>query len=64
MLIDGEFKGAVLGHWRIGPHDIDDILVELDAKERQLRKEEIIEAVRIIYSTETTAILKYNGDVL
>lgn len=61
LLIDGEFKGAVLGHWRIGPHDIDDIRVELDPREAELRKEEIIEAVRIIYSTETTAILKYNG---
>jgi hypothetical protein len=29
LLIDGEFLGAVLGHWRIGPYDIDDIVVRL-----------------------------------
>ena len=27
LLIDGEFAGAVLGHWRIGPRDVDDILL-------------------------------------
>ena len=28
LLIDGMFGGAVLGHWRIGPHDVDDIVVK------------------------------------
>jgi len=28
LLIDGAFQGAALGHWRIGPHDVDDIVVE------------------------------------
>jgi predicted transcriptional regulator len=62
LLIDGEFNGAVLGHWRIGPYDIDDILVDLDQEEANARKEEIIDAVREIYSPEKTAILKYNGE--
>lgn len=64
LFIDGEFKGAVLGHWRIGPYDIDDIVVELDPQAAEARKEEIIEAVRKIYSPERTAILKYNGENL
>lgn len=61
LLIDGEFKGAVLGHWRIGPYDIDDVSLELEEQEAKSRKEEIIEAIRKFYSPETTSILKYNG---
>ncbi|MGE8203473.1 hypothetical protein ACQKP0_02835 [Heyndrickxia sp. NPDC080065] len=61
LLIDGEFKGAVIGHWRIGPYDLEDIVVE---PEVNTRKEEIIEAIRNIYPEDTTAILKYNGEDL
>lgn len=64
LLIDGDFKGVVLGHWRIGPYDIDDVRVELDPHEVEARKDEIISAVRKTYSPERTAILKYNGEKL
>ena len=45
LLIDGRFLGAVLGHWRIGPHDVEDIVVELPSPERSARREEILRAV-------------------
>lgn len=61
LLIDGEFKGAVLGHWRIGPHDVDDVIVELSAKERSARKAEILEAVSWQYQGENHRILAYDG---
>ena len=61
LLIDGEFKGAVLGHWRIGPHDVDDVIVELPAKERAARKAEILEAVSWQYAGENHRILAYDG---
>lgn len=61
LLIDGEFKGAVLGHWRIGPHDVDDVIVELPAKERVARKAEILEAVAWQYAGEYHRILAYDG---
>ncbi|MCT1904637.1 hypothetical protein [Oceanobacillus sojae] len=64
LLIDGEFKGAVLGHWRIGPHDIEDITLCLGEEEPETRKEEIISAVRTGYSVETTRILRFNGENL
>lgn len=64
LLIDGEFNGAVLGHWRIGPYDVDDILIDLDSYEAEARKEEVIQAVRKVYTSERTAILKYNGEKL
>lgn len=42
LLIDGEFRGAVVGHFRNGPYDLNDVIGELPVG----RMEEIIEAVR------------------
>lgn len=43
LLIDGEFHGASVGHFRNGPYDLNDIICDLpDAEER---KAEIIQAV-------------------
>lgn len=64
LLIGGEFQGAVLGHWRIGPHDVEDIVLDIRPEEANRRKAEIIEAVRGFYHEETSAILKYNGEPL
>jgi hypothetical protein len=64
LLIDGEFKGAVIGHWRIGPHDIDDVELNLSQEELEERKEDIIAAIRKGYSKDTTSILKFNGEPL
>lgn len=64
LLIDGEFKGAVLGHWRIGPYDVDDIVLDLDAEQADARKNEILDAIRLIYSPKHHAILKYNGAIV
>ncbi|MBA9086319.1 hypothetical protein FHR92_002792 [Fontibacillus solani] len=61
LLVDGVFRGVVLGHWRIGPYDIDDILMELDETETAERKEEVLHAVRKIYEPSYHAILRYNG---
>ncbi|MFD1176773.1 DNA glycosylase AlkZ-like family protein [Paenibacillus puldeungensis] len=61
LLVDGKFQGAVLGHWRIGPYDVDDIIIDLDDAETALRKDEVIAAVRAIYSPEYHRILRYSG---
>ena len=61
LLIDGAFQGAVLGHWRIGPHDVDDVVVELPAAERASRRDEILKAVAWGYNPPYSHILKYNG---
>ncbi len=43
LLIDGEFHGACVGHFRNGPYDLNDIICDLpDAEER---KDEIVAAV-------------------
>lgn len=61
LLIDGAFKGVVLGHWRIGPHDVDDVVVELPKKERVARRGEILAEVRKVYSGEHHEVLCYDG---
>ncbi len=61
LLIDGEFKGVVLGHWRIGPYDVEDIITELPEQERECRKVEIINAVAWYYKLPFSNIKKYHG---
>ena len=64
LLIDGAFQGAVLGHWRIGPHDVENVVVELPASERANRREEILNAVAWGYRAPHSRILKYDGKEL
>ena len=61
LLIDGVFQGAVLGHWRIGPHDVEDVVVELPTRERQQRQGEILQAITQQYEPPRHHILKYDG---
>lgn len=61
LLVDGKFQGVVLGHWRIGPYDVDDIILDLDESDVLARKDEVIAAVRAIYSPEYHHILRYSG---
>lgn len=46
LLIDGVFHGAVVGHFRNGPYDLND--VRIDDASLLSRKEEIIAAVQIV----------------
>ena len=55
-------NSRVLGHWRIGPHDVDDVVVELSAKERSVRKIEILDAVGWQYQGGNHQILAYDGE--
>jgi len=44
LLIDGEFHGAVVGHFRNGPYDLNDVVCDLP--DAYARRDEIIEAVK------------------
>lgn len=46
LLIDGEFHGASVGHFRNGPYDLNDIVCDLSNTES--RKDEIVEAIRAV----------------
>ena len=61
LLIDGELTGAVCGHWRIGPHDVEDIVLTLPKGERMRRKEEILKEVGRFYHPPGHEILRYAG---
>ncbi|WP_040949523.1 DNA glycosylase AlkZ-like family protein [Gorillibacterium massiliense] len=61
LLIDGEFKGVVLGHWGFGPYDVDDIVTDIPAEQAESRRQEILDAVTLIYQPEEHAVRKING---
>ena len=64
LLIDGQFQGAVVGHWRIGPHDVDDIVLTLPSQERVARRAAILDAVAEWYRPPRHHILCYEGQPL
>lgn len=64
LLIDGDLRGAVCGHWRINPFDVEDIVVDLSPAERARRKAEIIQAVAWGYHPPSHRILRYAGEPL
>lgn len=64
ILIDGEFSGAVCGHWRQGPHDVEDVVLTLPQQETQARKDEILKAVGQFYSPPFSHVLRFNGEEL
>ncbi len=61
LLIDGVFAGAVLGHWRIGPHDVDDIVVTLPTSTAARRRKGVLAEVAREYAPPRSRILRYNG---
>ena len=62
LLIDGEFRGAVLGHFRNGPYDLEDIILDLPTEIATDRKIEILDAVRMVnYGKSVT---HYQGEEL
>lgn len=64
LLIDGQFQGAVVGHWRIGPHDVDDIVLMLPQAACNARRDEIIAAVAWGYQPPYAHILRYAGETI
>ena len=61
LLIDGELSGAVRGHWGFAPYDVDDVSVELSARECTRRRDEILTAVRSQYPPPRHTIQRYAG---
>lgn len=46
LLMDGEFHGAVVGHFRNGPYDLNDVVCDLP--DAAARREEILQAVQTV----------------
>lgn len=64
LLIDGEWAGAVCGHWRIGPHDVEDVIVEAAAADKLKRRDAVLAAVAWGYRPPRSHIRRYDGQVL
>lgn len=64
LLIDGEVRGAVCGHWRIRAHDVEDVTVDLTPAEAARRRDEVLEAVALHYAPPDSHILHYMGQRL
>jgi hypothetical protein len=62
LLIDGDIRGAVCGRFRFGPHDIEDIKLDLPADECAERKNEILGAVYTIFDYSLSPWKRYNGE--
>jgi hypothetical protein len=62
LLVDGELKGAVIGHWRIGPHDVEDVVLLLDDDECRRRREAVLSAIARVYSPPRSQIRNYCGE--
>jgi hypothetical protein len=60
LLIDGKFHGAAYGKFRYGPPDFDDVVLDLSKQEASERKNEIIDAVKILSCGKAPE--KYNGE--
>lgn len=58
ILIDGEFRGAVLGHFKNGPYIIEDVIVDPGY---ETRKDAIIQAVYYVNSREKSPIKGFMG---
>ena len=61
ILVDGEFRGYTAGYFRIRPNVLEDIVLDLEESEAINRKEEILEAVRLVNDPELTPVKKYCG---
>lgn len=61
LLIDGDLRGAIRGHWGFKPYDVEDIVVDLPASARRTRREEILSAVAAAYPPPRHRILRYAG---
>lgn len=63
ILIDGEFHGASLGHFRNGPYDLEDVLLDLPLSEASMRKNDILDAIYAV-NNGSNHIKKFCGEVL
>ncbi|MEW6754457.1 MAG: hypothetical protein AB1505_26260 [Candidatus Latescibacterota bacterium] len=64
LLIDGEVCGAACGRWRIRPHDVEDVVVNLPEGECARRRDEVLAALGRIYRAPDSRILRYAGRAL
>lgn len=61
LLIDGRFRGAVMGRFRYGPYEIENIALTLPEAEAQARRAEMLAAVDRINPHKESPVMRYCG---
>ena len=61
LLIDGRFQGAVMGRFRYGPYEIENIALTLPEAEAHARRVEILAAVDRINPHKDSPVMRYCG---
>ena len=64
LLIDGEFHGAVLGHFKNGPYLLEDVVLDGMDENFAGRREEILDAVYRVNSQEASPLRRFLGQEL
>lgn len=64
IVIDGVIRGAVTGHFKFGPHIIEDVLTDLSEEEKTARREEILEAIYAVFDRFQSPVMRYDGEPL
>lgn len=59
ILIDGEFHGAILGHFKNGPYIIEDVIID---PEVTMDRHEIMEAVYRVNDRERSPVKRFMGE--
>jgi hypothetical protein len=63
LLVDGELRGAAVGHFRNGPNDMEDIIIDLPPDTVVARKDEILLAVHVLCGANNP-IKRFQGEIL
>jgi len=61
LLVDGELRGAVCGHWGFHPYDVEDIALDLSPPRIKALKSQILEVVGDAYPEPRHRILRLAG---
>lgn len=61
LLIDGSIRGVVTGHFKFGPHIIEDVVLDLPEAEIASRRTEIESAIYRVFDVDLSPILRFAG---
>lgn len=60
----GEFIGALLGHFRFGPNDLEDVILDIKDTDKIKYKKRILNAIKKTYNPKETKLKRYCGEII
>lgn len=64
LLVDGAFRGAVVGRFKFGPHIVEDVVLDLPEEEALRRRDEILAAVAVRLDPAVSPVRRFCGKPL